>query len=448
MSFEKTTLGEYATVQGGYAYKSQDFVADGRHAVLKIKNIRQGFVDYTNPSYVLDKIAFSTSKWGTEAGDILISMTGSGPSAPESLVGRVARVWKGEPKALINQRVGRLHLKHERKIDKDFLFYVLSQKGTQDFLVANSTGSANQVNINSKTIELVECPRVDFHVSQRIAVFLNTLEERLRLLHETSATLEAIAQALFKSWFVDFDPVRAKLEGRAPEGMDEATAALFPDGFEETELGLVPTGWQGSRVGCIASVIDCLHSKKPELLDIGRPYLQLNNIRDDGLLDTSALANISDNDYERWTSRIEVCGGDCVITNVGRVGAVAQIPDGFKAAMGRNMTAIRPRTDWPYPTYLIELLQSPWMRTEIDAKTDVGTILNALNVKSIPLLRCVVAPHIVMQRFEEVSRPLRASMEANMRVIQSLSSLRDALLPRLISGQLRLTETVEKLEAA
>ena len=65
-----------------------------------------------------------------------------------------------------------------------------------------------------------------------IAETLELLDDRITLLRETNATLEAIAQALFKSWFVDFDPVRVKMEGRAPEGMDEATAALFPDGFE------------------------------------------------------------------------------------------------------------------------------------------------------------------------------------------------------------------------
>jgi type I restriction enzyme S subunit len=83
---------------------------------------------------------------------------------------------------------------------------------------------------------------------------LTALDDRITLLRETNATLEAIAQAIFKSWFVDFDPVRAKQEGRAPEGMDEATAALFPDSFEESALGLVPRGWRGSTLGAVSDV--------------------------------------------------------------------------------------------------------------------------------------------------------------------------------------------------
>ncbi len=275
---------------------------------------------------------------------------------------------------------------------------------------------------------------------ERIAEVLSMFDDRIALLRETNATLEAIAQAMFKSWFVNFDPVHAKQQGRAPEGMSEATAALFPDSFEESELGLVPRGWAVGSIGKVAEVIDCLHAKKPELLESGSPYLQLNNIRDDGLLDTANLAFVSDADYTKWISRIEVSGGDCVITNVGRVGAVAQIPESFRAAMGRNMTAIRMRKEWPYPTYLVELLQSPWMETEIQRRTDIGTILNALNVKNIPLLRCVLADHNLLKEFEDTARPLRAAMEANLERANNLATLRDTLLPRLISGQLRLPD--------
>jgi type I restriction enzyme S subunit len=131
MSFKLTTLGNFAKIQGGYAYKSSDFLADGTWPVLKIKNIRAGHVEYESVSYVDEDIAEATKKWRTEPGDILISMTGSGPSAPDSLVGRVAKVWKSDPPAQINQRVGRLCLKDGEKIDSDFLFYLLSWTETQ-----------------------------------------------------------------------------------------------------------------------------------------------------------------------------------------------------------------------------------------------------------------------------------------------------------------------------
>ena len=323
------------------------------------------------------------------------------------------------------------------------------------FLLSYMIGSLKELSIGSATKFLTKTilnalpvrlpPKLE---QDEIALVLSSLDDRITLLRDTNTTLEAIAQALFKSWFVDFDPVHAKMQGRAPEGMDQATAALFPDSFEDSELGPVPNGWCVGSVGVIAEVIDCLHSKKPELIDSSHSFLQLSNIRDDGLLDTSEVAGISETDYKKWISRIEVSEGDCVITNVGRVGAVAQIPAGYKAAMGRNMTAVRSKKEYQFPTYLVELLQSPSMRAEIEAKTDVGTILNALNVRSIPTLRCVLASHGVMNEFESIARPVRAKMESNIARIQTLSGVRDTLLPRLISGQLRLPEAQHIVEAA
>src|SRR5690606_8646078 len=84
---------------------------------------------------------------------------------------------------------------------------------------------------------------------------LSALDDRIDLLRRTNVTLEAIAQALFKSWFVDFDPVRAKAEGREPEGMDPATVALFPSEFEESELGLIPKGWRIDEIGKAAPCV-------------------------------------------------------------------------------------------------------------------------------------------------------------------------------------------------
>jgi type I restriction enzyme S subunit len=305
-----------------------------------------------------------------------------------------------------------------------------------------------QKTLNLKDVRKLPIPLPPDSTVKGISALSEALTDRIALLRETNVTLEAIAQALFRSWFVDFDPVRAKRDGRVPEGIDEATAAAFPDGFEESELGPVPRGWTVGTVGQIAQVVDCLHAKKPELLAQGRPYLQLSSIRDDGLLDMAKAESVSEQDYLKWVARIEVREGDCLITNVGRVGAVAQVPPGVRAAMGRNMTAIRMLNDQPYPTYLIELLQSSFMRGEIERRTDVGTILNALNVRNIPLLRCVLPTDDLLRAFETVCRPLRAAMEANLKRATSLIEVRDALLPGLIEGRLRFPGAAELTKRA
>lgn len=419
MSFDMTTLGEFATVQGGYAYKSQDFKSTGEWSVLKIKNVRTGHVSYNDTSFVSTEVATATSKWATKPGDILISMTGSGPSAPESLVGRAARVWKGEKSALINQRVGRLILKESSKIDLNFLFYLLSLKESQDFLVSNSTGSANQVNISAKTIESVPCPKIDHDASTNIASILLSLDDRIRLLRETNTTLEAIAQALFKSWFVDFDPVHAKQQGREPEGMDSDTAALFPDSFQESELGLVPRGWIVGKIGTILSRLSAkIRYKKDHLtLEGTTPIYEQGAGILLGYHDGSPQYNANENDPAF------IFGDHTCVTHLSC--EPFDISQNLIPLKGKDRATL-----WVY--YAVKDKQTfqeyrrHWME---------------LIVKDV-----VIPPAHICDAFAKAVSLYHLKMESNVRQSRTLANLRDTLLPRLISGQLRLPESEAMFE--
>ena len=317
--------------------------------------------------------------------------------------------------------------------DPRFAYYFLKHVDLRRY----NSGSV-QAQLNRNYIYPVPI-RVPTPSGQRaIAAVLGALDDKIELNRRMNATLEAMARALFQSWFVDFDPTRAKLDGGAPAGLDPATAELFPSAFQDSSLGPIPLGWEVSTIGQIARVIDCLHAKKPERCETGRLYLQLNNIRDDGLIEIADSFLISEADYEKWTCRMEAVEGDCVITNVGRVGAVAQIPVGVRGALGRNMTGIRCREDFRFPTFLIECLLSSAMREEIRMKMDAGTILDALNVKNIPRLRFIQPPSEVAAQFEALARPLRRKMEQNITESRTLAALRDTLLPKLLSGELTL----------
>lgn len=197
-----------------------------------------------------------------------------------------------------------------------------------------------------------------------------------------------------------------------------------------------------SPLGDMAEIIDCLHSKKPEAInDTTYQLLQLNNITDSGFLDLSSKYYISKSDYENWTRKCEIVEGDCVITNVGRIGAVSQAPNGTHAAMGRNMTCIRLRKNKPFYSYLITALLSPHIRREIMKNTDEGTIMGALNVKNIPLLLFPVFAQPTMNTLEDLLSPIRKAIEQNYLSNQTLSLLRDSLLPRLMSGELDVSDT-------
>lgn len=435
MSFDLTTLGEFATIQGGFAYKSQDFITEPGIPVLKIKNIRHGFIDYASLSYVSEEVAHSTTRWFTEKGDILISMTGSGPSAPESLVGRVARVWENEPKALINQRVGRLILREKEEVHLDFLYFLLSQKETQSYLVANSTGSANQVNISSKTIEGVPCPRVGFNESKEISDFLNILELRARLLRETNKTLESIAQAIFKSWFVDFDPVHAKMEGRQPEGMDEATAALFPDSFEESELGLIPRGWQVKNLDKVANYLNGLALQKfPPTGTNDLPVIKIAQLRKGDVngadLATGSIKQeyiVHDGDVLfSWSGSLEVeiwCGGD--------------------GALNQHLFKV---TSNQYPKWFYYLWTKHHLSSFRQIAASKATTMGHIQRKHLSDAMATVPCTKLLDEANKVFAPMIDLQIENALRMRNLSAIRDLLLPRLISGQLRLPEAQNILE--
>lgn len=247
MKYKKTTLGEIAKVKNGYAYKSKDFKSYGV-PIVKIKNISPPIVDLEDCNYVNDNMYEQTLDYALSHGDILISMTGSGVNQMSSAVGKVGRV-KFYKKALQNQRVGKIEVINKEEYNNDFLYYYMSQENILKYFVNNSTGSANQANISKKTIESMEVPNPPIKIQIKIVCILNSFDKKIEVNKKIIENLEAQAQAIFKSWFVDFEP--------------------FADGdFVESDLGLIPKGWEVGSLGksklgkIIASGIEEFNNEK------------------------------------------------------------------------------------------------------------------------------------------------------------------------------------------
>ena len=488
MSVELTTLGEYARIQGGYAYKSKDFSGEGSYPVLKIKNVRFGHVDYSEASYVSEDIANETREWKTKEGDILISMTGSGPNAPQSLVGRVARVWADEPEAWINQRVGKIVLKNEGSIHPDFLFYLLSSSASQDYLVSNSSGSANQANISGKIIESLPCPKIGYEESAQIAKILRELDQKILINRQTNQTLEAMAQALFKSWFVDFDPVFDNIiahnlaHNNAPlhnipepllphaqrrlnvqnvgRGSARQTAAhafhhLFPQAFEQSDepsvgiQGWVPKGW-----GAVAmeSLVDIASSKRVFAKDYkekGVPFFrgkEISELSKGNKINTEIF--ISEEKFEELKNLSGIPKeGDILITSVGTIGNTYQVTrdDRFYFKDG-NLTWIKAYKKVFMPHFIME-----WFRNsagiEAIERIKIGTTQQAITIKGLNKILIVNAPKNILLEFEAICSSLYRKIGKNIKETSSLESLRDTLLPKLISGELRIPDAEQSVAA-
>ena len=424
----------------GKNYPGQtEFAPEGHCLFLNAGNVTALGFDFSDCAFISEERDNLLRKGKLQRNDIVLTTRGT--------VGNVAYFDSSVPYEHIRINSGMVIVRTStQELSPRYLYSLLRSDLFQKQVRALVSGSA-QPQLPIRDINKIEIPIPPNHDQHRVVSVLGALDDRITMLARHSVVLEQIAHAVFKSWFVDFDPVRAKAEGREPEGMDAAAAALFPSEFQETERGPIPNGWSISTIGQTVNVVDCLHSKKPERTERGKPFLQLSNICGNGIVDMSDTYHISDADYEKWISRIEASPGDCVITNVGRVGAVAQIPAGVNAALGRNMTGLRCKENFRFPTFLIELMMSGAMREEISLKTDSGTILDSLNVRSIPRLRFVRPSDQMLQYFETTCRPLRARMEVGCEQSRTLTEVRDTLLPRLVSGSLRVPEAVKLVEA-
>lgn len=266
---------------------------------------------------------------------------------------------------------------------------------------------------------------------EAIAGTLAAIDDRRVLLRQTNATLEAIAQALFKSWFIDFDPVRANAEGREPEGMDAATAALFPAEFEESAVRLIPKGWRMGSVRDVCSIFDSrrvpLSGKERAARRGPYPYYgaaALMDYVDDFLFDGIYLLLGEDGSVTNsdGTPVMQYVWGKLWVNNH------AHVVQGANGVSTEHLMLGLRNFDF-----------TPYVTGAVQAKLNQG------NLFRIPFL--IPSPAIAVAFAAEIE-PLYAKFRANREQSQTLAEMRDVLLPRLISGRLRLPEARAQVEEA
>lgn len=282
-------------------------------------------------------------------------------------------------------------------------------------------------------------PALDELGDQReVAAILGALDDRITLLRETNTTLEAIVQALFKSWFVDFDPVHAKMQGRTPEGMDQATAALFPDSFEDSELGPVPKGW-GS--GCLGEVAKTFKKAiVPTNLHAGVNYVGLEHMPRKSL----ALTD--------WGDAAEL-GSNKAAFNEGDILFGKLRPYFHKVVLAptagvcsTDILVCQP-TQAEHRGLATMHLFSEALISYADRLSN-GAKMPRVNWIDLAKFPITVPSHEVSGAYTVAVEPLLSQIIQNTHIARTLARVRDTLLPRLISGQLRLSEVDANMESA
>jgi type I restriction enzyme S subunit len=360
--------------------------------------------------------------------DILVNSTGEGT------LGRVAQIKTISEPTTVDSHITILR-PNPRLVDPPFLGCLVRK--LQPEIEQMAEGSTGQTELSRTLLGELEIDLPPFAEQEAIAAVLGALDEKIELNRRTNATLAAMARALFQSWFVDFDPVRAKLDGRLPTGMDAPTAARFPDSFQDSELGHIPMGW---KVGKIKDC--CTHIQnggtprrnEPRFWDGGViPWLTSGEVRQpivttpENFITEAGLAESS----AKWVSQLS--------TVIALYGATAGQVSLVSSRLTTNQAvcALVPKKHFAFFNYL-------WMRAatgELENKA-VGSAQQNISKGIVEETHVVLAPLTVVEKFEESVGPLFDLWISNLHQSRTLAALRDTLLPKLLSGELRVSRAM------
>jgi type I restriction enzyme S subunit len=407
-----TTLGYSFQDEGVNYVKSESITEDGR-------------IDPSKFAFIAPETHEALQRSILEEGDVLFSMAGV-------YLGKTAVVDESILPANTNQAVGIIRLDRTRAVPR-FIHYALSEPECRA-LVRSGVAQSAQPNINLRDIGGLPIPF--FTVDEQLAIvgILGILDDKIELNRRMNRTLEAIARAIFKSWFVDFDPVHAKAEGREPVGMDPETAALFPDSFEDSPLGKIPKGWEISSLEKLLAL--SRESVKPQehltekfdhfsipAYDAGSPALEPGEaIRSSKYLVSPSAVLISK-----------------INPHIPRVW-LPHVSKNRRAICSTEFLVCVPRNGISRE-YVYCLLSSPTFLDEF-AQMVTGTTGSHQRVRptAFVAMDVVKPPSELLSAFTSFSHPLLMRCATQLTETTSLSSVRDLLLPRLLSGGLTIAE--------
>lgn len=288
--------------------------------------------------------------------------------------------------------------------------------------------------IRGSDLSRLEVPCPPLLEQKAIARILGTLDDKIELNRRMNQTLDGITQAIFKSWFVDFDPVRAKTAGRQPQWLAPHIADLFPDSFEESELGEIPKGWMVETINNLASINAqslCINDQL-EVID----YIEINKVMKGEILGIVR--------YKRGTepsrARRRLRHGDTVLSTVrpnrGSYFLCLDPPDTLIASTG--FVVLSPKNDcW---AFLYTSLTRREVGEELGRQAD-GAAYPAIRTEVVCNLKMIIPVDLqLIYEFERITQPLYQKAASNRDQSNTLAALRDTLLPMLISGELRVPD--------
>jgi len=394
---------------------------------LRITDIVSGSIDWkTVPHVVADQE--TTEKYRLDCGDIVIARTGASTGASAYV--------KEPPSAVFASYLVRLKIKAE--FDSRLISYYLKSNTFWSFIRGVLGDKSAQPNASASTMTQAPLRTPKSRQQQRsIAHILGTLDDKIELNRRMNETLEAMARALFKSWFVDFDPVRAKAEGRDP-GLPKPIADLFPDRLVASELGEIPEGWSVGTIGDVA--VHARRGVQPSEIDASTPYIALEHMpkRCIALSEWAAGDGLKSNKF--WFKRGEILFGK-LRPYFHKVG-VAPV-DGVCST---DIVVVTPREDGWFGFVLGHVSSTAFV--EYTNAGSTGTKMPRTSWGEMARYPVVIPSANIGEAFSAQIRSAIDRIIASIHESRTLAALRDTLLPKLISGEIRVKDAGKIAEVA
>ena len=408
----------------GSQLHQEDYVSVGT-PIITVEHLGNNRILHQDLPRVSDKDRDRLSKYQLREGDIVFSRVGS--------VDRRSLVRKEEDGWLFSGRCLRVRPDNQ-KIDSTYLSYFFGLPAFKEHIRSIAVG-ATMPSLNTQLLSGIFVPHPkDLEAQRTISHILGTLDDKIELNRRMNETLENMARALFKSWFVDFEPVRAKSEGR-DTGLPEEIADLFPDSFEDSEFGEVPKGW---LLSSFADTVEIIGGGTPktsvaEYWDGDIPWFSVvdaPNETDVFVIDTQK--KITRTGLEGSSTRL-LPEGSTIISARGTVGKVALV--GVPMAMNQSCYGLRSLDDSHFFAYFS-------IRTLIDTlkQRSHGSVFDTITRDTLTGITTVVPSGLIKRTFELKVAPMMQRIRSNLLESSILKAQRDTLLPKLLSGEIRVKE--------
>jgi type I restriction enzyme S subunit len=429
--WERSRLGDFVKITHGWPFKSECFTEDraGRPIIVSIGNFKYTggfrFESTTIKEYTGDY----PNEYELTPDDILLVMTCQ--TSGGEILGIPARIPDDGNIYLHNQRMGKVVIKDRDRIEPGFVYYLALWPDFNRELCVTASGT-KILHTAPVRIEAFEFNLPPLAEQKSIAAVLGALDDKIELNRQMNATLEAMARSLFQSWFVDFDPVRAKLDGREPVGMDPETAALFPDSFQDSEGGHIPKGWAVRPLSSHACYLS--RGIGPSYQEQGGVCVLNQKCVRDHRVDLSkarrhdsAKKPINGRSLQFYDILVNSTG----MGTLGRVAQVFHLPE--ETIVDSHVTIVRAEVDTDALFLGVNLTSR---ESEIEDLGEGSTGQTELSRARLGELKIIAPPLDLQKAYGVTVRPLLMRILENESQSRTLATLRDTLLPKLLSGEL------------